>query len=125
MGLENPVLGVGYGNEALAYYLRGAIATESHNDVISVLAMTGIPGLVLYLVFLVAWLREVWRMPYGIWRSSLLGMWLAFTTTGIFNPSLNKKSFWLAVAICATSIVCSRRWLATRCESPHADGPVP
>ena len=124
MGLENPVLGVGFGNEALTYYFKGIIATESHNDMISVLAMTGIPGLLLYLFFLGAWLLDVWRMPYGIWRSSLLGMWLAFFTTSMFNPSLTKKSLWLGVAICATCIVRAKQFLGTRCELPHADVPA-
>ena len=125
LGLSNPVMGVGFGNEKQALYFSGFEASESHNDLVSALATTGIPGLLLFLGFLGAWLWEVWHMPRGVWRSALLGMWLAFITTGLFNPSLSKKPFWLAAAICATSIVCANHWLATRRELPHADEPSP
>jgi O-antigen ligase len=122
LGLGNPVFGVGFGNEGTALYFEGFKATESHNDLISALAMTGIPGLLLFVAFLGAWLWEVWRLPPGVWRSSLLGLGAAFTLAGMFNPSLSKKPFWLAVAICVTTIVCCNQARAAWNRSSEAEG---
>jgi O-antigen ligase len=110
LAVRNPVLGVGFGNEALALWQRGNAATESHNDLVTAIVTTGIPGFLMYVSFLILWLVGMWRMPHGIWRASLLGLYVAFFITGMFNPSLSAKSLWLVVGISAASVVCARNY---------------
>jgi O-antigen ligase len=125
LAVKSPVLGVGFGNEALALYQGGYRATESHNDLITATATTGIPGLLMYVTFLILWLLELWRMPHGIWRASLLGMWVAFFITAMFNPSLSLKSLWLAAGISAASIVCARTHQESALAAARQTEPAP
>jgi len=110
MILDHPVLGLGTTiQEGREYARRGLYFTESHNDIISAMAQTGIPGGLCYIVLVVAVWRDLWRLPGGLLRASLLGMWTAFLITAMFNPSLTKKIFWLAAGVCAASIVSYRQ----------------
>jgi O-antigen ligase len=107
MAVENPVLGVGPGvQEGLEYIQKGYGFTESHNDVISSLIRGGIPGAICFVGFLLAGFMGLWRLPPGITRAALLGMWAAFIITGMFNPSLTKKILWLVAGIIAAAVVC-------------------
>ncbi|MHC4981663.1 MAG: O-antigen ligase family protein [Planctomycetota bacterium] len=104
IALENPVLGVGMGNEGLAYIRAGEPATEAHNDLISAMVTTGILGFICFVAILTVWFRGLWRMPHGTTRSCLLGMWVALVITGLFNPSFRKKILWVSAGIAAAAI---------------------
>ena len=106
--IENPVFGIGVGREHEAMWRRGVGFTESHNDLITVLHMTGILGLLLFLGFLVYTFKGLWSVRHGIARASLLGLWTALVISGFFNPQLTKKIFWMPAGICAAAIVLFR-----------------
>lgn len=101
---EHPVVGVGMGNEPAMYASKGLPPTESHNDIISSLVMTGVAGMLCYLGVLVLGWRSLWRLPKGLLRSGLLAIWTALIVTGFFNPSFTKKIFWLTGGICAAAV---------------------
>jgi O-antigen ligase len=126
MAAENPVLGVGPGiQEGFEYVRKGYGFTVSHNDVISSLIQGGIPGAICFVGFLLAGFMGLWRLPPGILRAALLGMWVAFIVTGIFNPSLTKKILWLVAGITAAAIVCYGRSGAPATPAPLEEAPVP
>jgi O-antigen ligase len=126
MAAENPVLGVGPGvQEGFEYIRKGYYFTESHNDVISSLIRGGIPGAICFVGFLLTGFMGLWRLPPGIPRAALLGMWVAFIITGMFNPSLTKKILWLVAGITAAAIVCYGRSGAPATPAPPEEAPVP
>ena len=109
MAADNPILGVGHGaQEGFAYVQKGYYWTESHNDVISSVIQGGFPGGVCFVGFLFAVFWGIWRLPPGIMKATLMGMWMAFVITGMFNPSLNKKVFWLAAGVISAAMVVHR-----------------
>lgn len=112
-GIKNPVLGLGMGNEGQIFMKKGFGRTESHNDIISSFAMTGVPGLIFFVGILILCWRGLWRLPGGILRSCLLGMWVAFFVTGFAHGNLITKMFWLAIGICAVAITYHDRFQKT------------
>ena len=107
--MESPLLGVGSGLEPLEYLRRGFGPTESHNDVVSALLTTGIPGMLCFLGVIFAGWLGLWRLPKSMVRSSLLGLWTAVVVAGMFNPFLRHKLFWLPAGICVAGMVCFGR----------------
>jgi len=103
--MDHPVFGVGVGREALTLFLRSGFFRESHNDLITVLHTTGIPGLLLFMGFLFYAFKGLWSLRHGIARASLLGLWTALVVAGFFNPQLTKKIFWMPAGLCAAAIV--------------------
>ena len=107
---EHPVVGIGPGNFAhvLKTYLPGAGRQGAHNSYLHMLAETGWPGLVLYLVFFVSVFVTLQRIrnadPQG-WRGSL-ARWLqltlvAYLALGIFN---NRTDLVLAYIIAGATV---------------------
>jgi O-antigen ligase len=123
MAAENPILGVGPGvQENVEYVRKGYSFTVSHNDVLSALIQGGIPGAICFVGFLLAGFMGLWRLPPSILRSALLGMWVAFIITGMFNPSLTSKIFWLAAGSTAAAIVLAKT-PSPQDSSPMTPGP--
>lgn len=60
--LSNPLLGVGFGMDTLAFVARGAGWVETHNAFLQVGADLGLPGFVVYVLL-------VWRTVSGVRRS--------------------------------------------------------
>jgi O-antigen ligase len=104
LAADNPIFGVGFGNEIPAYLRAGMPPTVSHNAFITIAMAVGLVGLVIYLVFLGVWLLGVWRLPGGWLRSGLIGWWIAFVGASMFNPAFEKKITWLAAGIAAAAI---------------------
>lgn len=126
IGLDHPILGVGPGlQEGTEYGLRARFRTESHNDIISSLIRTGIPGMLLFLAILGAGYVGLWKLPPGLPRTALLGMWTAFIITGLFNPALNAKIWWLAAGVVTAAISCHRNSTAPTQEPRVAAGLLP
>jgi len=121
---DNPIFGSGLGLESVEYFRRGLVATESHNDILSAGLNTGIPGMVCFIGVLAAGWVGLWRLPAGIGRSALLGMWTAIVVGGFFNPTLNRKYFWMPAGVCAAAMVLHHvrtRWASAAAGPP----PVP
>lgn len=108
----NPVLGIGVGLEIMEYARRGYLPTESHNNVVSALMTTGIPGCIMYIGLVIAAGVGIWRLPGGMIRSAILGFWVTVVLVGMFNPSLTNKLFWMPTGIVAATIICFRRPVA-------------
>lgn len=103
LGATHPVLGVGAGG----YYVEAIKANwgslSPHNDVLSAFAEGGIPGLLLYLGFLVALLRSGWRATDPWLRSCVVGLFVAAIVASLANPSFVLKGYWLHVAACVVA----------------------
>lgn len=110
---DNPVFGVGAGNESIGFYESGVMHIHiiSHNDYIASFVEGGVIGGVLYLIFCGYWVVSVWRLPSGGVRSGLLGLTLALLLAGFFNPGLWKKFLWMPVGIsmCAVALNAQRQ----------------
>jgi len=102
MGFEHPFMGVGVGQFGYALLTRlsfkaGAMAV--HNDLLTHFAETGIPGLLLYLGFLVAVAASVWCTASLKLRSCVLALVVAAFVASMANPSYALKSWWLAMGL--------------------------
>jgi len=122
--MHSPLLGVGPGLEPLEFLRRGFGAAESHNDIASALLTTGIPGMLCFLGVVFAGWFGLWRLPKGIVRSSLLGLWTAVVVAGLFNPTLKNKLLWLPAGICVAGMVCFG-WPQPQAPSEPVGGPTP
>ncbi len=99
-GIEHPLMGIGPGNFVVSMWERGGQAMVPHNDLLMVFAETGFPGALLYVAFLLAVLRRVWRCDHPWARAGLIGMWTAAVVSSTANPSMTIKGFWLQMAVC-------------------------
>ena len=103
LGATHPLLGVGPGGyyvEAIKAHLRNS---NAHNDVLNAFAEGGIPGLLLYLGFLVAVLRSGWRATDPWLRSCAVALFVAAIVASLANSSFVLKGYWLHVAACVVA----------------------
>jgi O-antigen ligase len=105
VGIQRPVIGVGQGQEVVAYRRAGLGGKGSHNDVLTPLVVAGIPGFILFLAFLIVSMISYWKMPPGNLRSAMVGMWFAITFAGLFTTGWNKKILWVIAGIGAAAVV--------------------
>ena len=108
IALDNALIGVGMGNEGMAYALRGLPMTESHNDVLSSFIRYGAVGLFCYLGIIAGLYYGLVRMPASASRSCMIAFLTAIVLTGMFNPSLNSKILWFTLGTAAATIVVGR-----------------
>jgi len=97
MGAAHPIAGVGVGNFEVEMGKYGA-AGNAHNDTLLQFAETGIPGLVIYLGFLVATVVRGWRAAHPVVRSAVMGLFVAAYVGSLANPAFMTKSFWLQMS---------------------------
>jgi exopolysaccharide production protein ExoQ len=126
--LDHPLIGVGFRNfeegMSFARFEQTPFNLEldnpftsrvAHNIYLQVAAELGIIGLGLFL----AWLWRLWRMPsYKGDNLVVLALLIATLVGGLTNPSLNRKYFWLSIAL-AEGVRASA--LTTRQRSVYTD----
>ncbi|HUU90585.1 MAG TPA: O-antigen ligase family protein [Phycisphaerae bacterium] len=100
VGMEHPFMGIGAAQFRLVSQQYGARQAVVHNDLLAHFAETGIPGLGLYVAFLIAVFRTAWRVTDEGLRAVLVGLVAAAFTSSLANPSHNMKSFWLQMGLC-------------------------
>jgi O-antigen ligase len=97
---ENPVFGVGWGNEQWQIGRIIGHIKAIHNDYISAAATLGLPGGLLFVSALIAVYVAIWKIPGGLLRAGMMGMWTMFLATMMFNPFIQTKLFWMAAGMC-------------------------
>lgn len=98
LGIDNPVLGIGYGRgplkESLRPYLKGTLLENSpvlhtHNVYVEIFAETGLVGLLAFLWLLASTWLQVWRTPAGSdgrarsFKLALAASWIAAVVAGL------------------------------------------
>lgn len=94
VAMDHPLMGIGPGQ--YIYYHDKA----PHNDFLNIFEATGVPGLLLYVAFLVAVLGKAWRVAQPGLRAVLLGLFVAAFVTGIANPYYAVKAYWFHMSLC-------------------------
>jgi O-antigen ligase len=136
MALDNPLLGVGFGNFERYFpkyddFHRGG-STAPHNLYTSIAAQTGIPSLMVYLVIiLVSWLRLSFMMRrFRAMGSRFLWLLAVALQGGLVNVLVFGLShhiehyvpFWF---VAASVVVLDRLYVAAdRAEAPTSNGPA-
>lgn len=113
MGAAEPFTGVGFGNFA---FERTHGPLHAHNDFLAQFAELGIPGLLLYVGFLVTVFVRGWRVSHPVVRSAMIGLFVAAVVGSMANPSFARKSFWpqmSAIVLASTIAIDTRRTAAS------------
>lgn len=122
MSKDYPLTGVGPGNFAhfLQFYRPGRDQMGAHNSYLQMLAETGLPGVVLYVIFflgVLVLLEKVRQLPYKvgekageIWRAQAARMLqlsvVAYLALGIFN---NRNDLVVAYLLAGWAVALSAR----------------
>ena len=131
--LQHPLIGVGYGNFGDAFDYQAMLDTRlaverwgeiftgraPHNIYLSTATEMGVPGLCILLCWL---LPLLWRPLSDPRFFFVQGILLAYLTQGAFLDILNRKYFWLAVAL-VEGLVCAQA--ARRKDNPPREPALP
>jgi len=97
MGSEHPLVGVGAGNSP---YQMAIFINAMHNDLVTHFSELGVPGLLLYVGFLLGVLRLASRTADHWLRAGLIGLFASAVVASLANPSVYVKTFWMQMAAC-------------------------
>lgn len=106
---KNPWTGVGLGQFQYEFALATGEARGAHNTYLELLVETGIVGLFIFILFLLAILFRAWQC--GAWRSTSLS-WFILIVLSISVQSLDRgKEYWLVMGLTCAMVRLQRREL--------------
>jgi O-antigen ligase len=98
-GLEHPITGVGAGNVKL-HIMQYGLLRRAHNEFLQHFAELGIPGLTIYLGFLVAVYWQLRRVADPVLKACLLGLFVSANVASLAAGNAEFKPFWLQMGAC-------------------------
>jgi len=95
-----------FGSGQVAWMERSGLGHFPHNDLFFALAIYGIPGGLLFMLFIFLLMLTVKRMPVGIEKLYARAVLTFLLISGLSMTQLNHKHYWafLVIAICMEKI---------------------
>jgi len=96
LGMQNPLMGIGFAQAPFRLPSR----LGAHNLFVGAFCETGVPGLLLCVLFHVVVFRKAWRTAEPGLRAVLVGLFVAALVANMTHAFVGAKVFWLHMSLC-------------------------